>query len=653
MTKKNVLFIAILTALFCILNAYNYNSQIAELKKEYIEDKKHENEELAKNLSTQFNFIHQLIKSIASYPSIKNIDRHATNFTEENRNSLRQLYRYAYLNIQLSELYIVPKDLDADKIDPVTKKNEEPILMFDDFIAGAEEAHHEGEQEKEGMKLEEVETEEYALLKNQMNYFSQHFSTRQANSNDPLPIMSGKEVITCDNSEFTPDDFKKGNDAPRKGIVISTPVYDQNGQFHAAVSAIIRTSVLAKLLPKGQFILSLEGGATISNHPTQLTLDYFNGKLKSSNLPLYAESIQVPIADSAGKWKLYSTSPDSEFYDSPRVKNYRNMAIFIYIAIIAAGLILLLIMTNSDKRKKKINELVERINTLTNELKNSSTSLAQISNSLSTEATEQSSAIQQTAASLHEITSMANVNFDKSKNIVESTEEGLSKAQKAENTIEQLQKTMDDIAKGVNDLIAKIDQSNNDTTKILDIINSIEQKTKIINEIVFQTKLLSFNASVEAARAGESGKGFAVVAEEIGNLATMSGQAALEISDLIKTSVESVSNIVSTSKQMLDQISNENLERTQTGKDVVSEIGDLFSAITKNIAEASELSQQISNASKEQSHGVSEINQAIGQIDATTASMANNASITANSAETLETQIKELMDLGADLKKVV
>ena len=81
--------------------------------------------------------------------------------------------------------------------------------------------------------------------------------------------------------------------------------------------------------------------------------------------------------------------------------------------------------------------------------------------------------------------------------------------------------------------------------EILGYIKSIEEKTKVINDIVFQTKLLSFNASVEAARAGEQGKGFAVVAEEVGNLATMSGTSAEEISKLLESSISHIESIPS------------------------------------------------------------------------------------------------------------
>jgi methyl-accepting chemotaxis protein len=68
-------------------------------------------------------------------------------------------------------------------------------------------------------------------------------------------------------------------------------------------------------------------------------------------------------------------------------------------------------------------------------------------------------------------------------------------------------------------LIEKVTDGNQQIVGIVGMIQEIGNKTKIINDIVFQTKLLSFNASVEAARAGEQGKGFAVVASEVGSLA--------------------------------------------------------------------------------------------------------------------------------------
>ena len=97
-----------------------------------------------------------------------------------------------------------------------------------------------------------------------------------------------------------------------------------------------------------------------------------------------------------------------------------------------------------------------------------------------------------------------------------------------------------------------LNKNENNVSQIVDLIREIEDKTKVINDIVFQTKLLSFNASVEAARAGEYGKGFSVVAEEVGNLAEMSGHASKEIEGLLSHSISQVENL---SKQNHGQVS--------------------------------------------------------------------------------------------------
>ena len=80
----------------------------------------------------------------------------------------------------------------------------------------------------------------------------------------------------------------------------------------------------------------------------------------------------------------------------------------------------------------------------------------------------------------------------------------------------------------------------------------------MINDIVFQTKLLSFNASVEAERAGEHGKGFAVVAQEVGNLATMSGESAEEITKILDESVKMVQKLVSSNQVEIEKLVQEN-----------------------------------------------------------------------------------------------
>ncbi len=126
-----------------------------------------------------------------------------------------------------------------------------------------------------------------------------------------------------------------------------------------------------------------------------------------------------------------------------------------------------------------------------------------------------------------------------------------SQSSSDENSIESLVGSIQDLNKGNETIIGEVKRSTDQMKEIVTVISEIGAKTKVINDIVFQTKLLSFNASVEAARAGEQGKGFAVVAEEVGNLAHMSGQAAREITTMLDESIRKVNSISSETQKSL------------------------------------------------------------------------------------------------------
>jgi len=115
------------------------------------------------------------------------------------------------------------------------------------------------------------------------------------------------------------------------------------------------------------------------------------------------------------------------------------------------------------------------------------------------------------------------------------------------------------------------------------IISEIENKTKIINEIVFQTKLLSFNASVEAARAGEQGKGFAVVAEEVGNLAELSGKAATEITSMLDSGLAKVNDIAVGTKRRVGEISTEGSQKITSSKRIIEDSKQVLDSILENV----------------------------------------------------------------------
>lgn len=155
-------------------------------------------------------------------------------------------------------------------------------------------------------------------------------------------------------------------------------------------------------------------------------------------------------------------------------------------------------------------------------------------------------------------------------------------------------------------------------TKVIDDLNrallaieNIAEKTKLINEIVFQTKLLSFNASVEAARAGEQGRGFAVVAEEVGKLAQMSGNVSNEIASIVNSSLSTVKETVGQTKTKVAKLTGETIELTERNYKLVNQCDQIFGKIDNQITSTLELVEQINVASHEQLLGVNDLNSAI------------------------------------------
>ncbi|WP_419767867.1 methyl-accepting chemotaxis protein [Arcobacter sp.] len=162
----------------------------------------------------------------------------------------------------------------------------------------------------------------------------------------------------------------------------------------------------------------------------------------------------------------------------------------------------------------------------------------------------------------------------------------------------------------------------NQTTVAMDEINeqvkSINEAISVIDQIAFQTNILSLNAAVEAATAGEAGKGFAVVAQEVRNLASRSAEAAKEI----KTLVENATS------------------KANEGKNIAGNMIKGYKELNQNIQETINLISDIEMSSKEQQTGIEQINSAVNQLDQQTQQNAMVASQTHDIATTTDTIAK-------------
>lgn len=302
---------------------------------------------------------------------------------------------------------------------------------------------------------------------------------------------------------------------------------------------------------------------------------------------------------------------------------------------------------------KSISQVVESLTDGSNQVTSASQQIAASSEELSQAATEQAASLEETASSIEEMNSMVQKNSENAKRTSELSISSNQSAERGKTVVQDMIKAIDDISISNANIMEQVNQSNEKISHIVKVIAEIGEKTKVINDIVFQTKLLSFNASVEAARAGEHGKGFAVVAEEVGNLAAMSGNAAKEISSMLEESMKEVESIVTETKEKVGSIIQDGKLKVEVGTKVAHQCGSVLEEIVSNVSSVTEMANEISTACQEQASGVQEITKAMNQLDQVTQTNAATSEETASAAEELSSQSESLRSTVEHLIKEV
>lgn len=264
----------------------------------------------------------------------------------------------------------------------------------------------------------------------------------------------------------------------------------------------------------------------------------------------------------------------------------------------------------STTLSKHLREITEKIHDSASNTTSASNQLTGASRQLSSGSTSSASSLEETVASLEELSSMVKTNTDHAKEANALSQKSKESAEHGEQEIAKLINAMSTIAAG--------------SKKIEDIIN-------VIDDIAFQTNLLALNAAVEAARAGEQGKGFAVVAEAVRNLAQRSAIAAKDIATLIK----------------------ENVSKSEEGAKIAEVSGVVLTEIVTNVKKVSDLNNEISLASQEQSSGIQQISQAMNQLDRLTQGNAASAEELNTSSEVLQTQSAQFVEVVRQLRVLV
>ena len=222
---------------------------------------------------------------------------------------------------------------------------------------------------------------------------------------------------------------------------------------------------------------------------------------------------------------------------------------------------------------------------------------------------EAAAALEETAAAVEEISSNISNNTD---NIIQ----------------------MSKLASNVTNSVTKGETLANQTTESMNEIdkevNSINEAIIIIDQIAFQTNILSLNAAVEAATAGEAGKGFAVVAQEVRNLATRSAEAAREIKAIVENATK----------------------KADLGKKISEDMISGYKTLNEDIIKTIDLIKGVESSSKEQLAGIEQINHAINSLDQQTQQNAQIASQTYSVAMQTDT-IAKLIVSNANSKEFI
>jgi len=259
-----------------------------------------------------------------------------------------------------------------------------------------------------------------------------------------------------------------------------------------------------------------------------------------------------------------------------------------------------------DKVKQDVNGTLANLEGIMAELRESGTVIANASaeisegnNNLSARTEQQAGVLEETAASMEQLTGTVKNNADNAQQANLLAASARTMAEKGGDVVSQAVQAM-----------AAINSSSN---KIAEIIG-------VIDEIAFQTNLLALNASVEAARAGEQGRGFAVVATEVRNLSGRSATAAKAIKELIKDSAVKV----------------------KAGEELVNESGDTLDEIVIGVKKVGDIISAIATASREQSAGIEQVNRAVTSMDEVTQQNAALAEETSAAAESMSEKAREM-----------
>jgi diguanylate cyclase (GGDEF)-like protein len=290
----------------------------------------------ARPIEQLFEHVYEDLRTLAALPSVRAVDRHGRSLVGDSRETFQQIYNNLADAVAVSEVYVIPGDFDPERVDPVTGRPEEPIVMFDELIVDAASRVDEAERDSlvEGAE-EEVEIYEYREFAAQVRWMRENFPRRESIDGLNVPMIGSKSLITCDNSYF----IHTGLDADRMGILLSVPFYGPDGAFKGLVAAIVLDRALAAALPGENTVLYNQAyGYSLETDLTDVEASrpFFESGRRDPEL-LFSETYDLDVPDPKGSWSIWVARPNAEFDTAPEASAARSFEL--------TGMLILVVLT--------------------------------------------------------------------------------------------------------------------------------------------------------------------------------------------------------------------------------------------------------------------------------------------------------------------
>ena len=271
--------------------------------------------------------------------------------------------------------------------------------------------------------------------------------------------------------------------------------------------------------------------------------------------------------------------------EKAQFKKSNTESLFLIISCLIGTLLLmtLFIVSTANRAARDLLNAIGGVKQCATSIEGYSFDMAQFSTQVHSQSVAELESLQSTTEFGMELTESAREGSQVANQINKASKQCLSLAKEGRTSVDKMIASIDAVDDASGEARQELKNIRDESGTIAELISEISAKTASIHEIVFQTKLLSFNASVEAARAGESGQGFAVVAEEIGNLAEISGKAAKEISTIVDKTVQQVNETAKNTDARLQFLTTENRRSISTSRETSGECAEIFGKLLEEI----------------------------------------------------------------------